>query len=299
VAHAPQYPGTANAQLTIGVFLVHFSVSRLSALALCASLATPVLAQNANSVLATVGGVDITLGHLIVATENLPDQYQKLPDEVLFTGILDQLIQQQALSLSLGDELSTRAKLGLANEMRAYRANIVLQGAGDAAATDEAIQASYDEAIGNADAQLEYDAAHILVETEEEALALITQLEGGADFAELAQEFSTGPSGPNGGALGWFGAGRMVPEFEAAVITLEVGGVSAPVQTQFGWHVVKLNETRELEALSLDEVREELSNGLREAAVQEAMIALTESVEVERPEIDIDPTMIRDTSLVD
>ncbi|MFT5363066.1 MAG: peptidyl-prolyl cis-trans isomerase C [Dinoroseobacter sp.] len=299
MAHAPQYPGTANAQLTIGVFLVHFSVSRLSALALCASLATPVLAQNANSVLATVGGVDITLGHLIVATENLPDQYQKLPDEVLFTGILDQLIQQQALSLSLGDELSTRAKLGLANEMRAYRANIVLQGAGDAAATDEAIQASYDEAIGNADAQLEYDAAHILVETEEEALALITQLEGGADFAELAQEFSTGPSGPNGGALGWFGAGRMVPEFEAAVITLEVGGVSAPVQTQFGWHVVKLNETRELEALSLDEVREELSNGLREAAVQEAMIALTESVEVERPEIDIDPTMIRDTSLVD
>jgi peptidyl-prolyl cis-trans isomerase C len=299
VAHAPQYPGTANAQLTIGVFLVHFSVSRLSALALCASLATPVLAQDANSVLATVGGVDITLGHLIVATENLPDQYQELPDEVLFTGILDQLIQQQALSLSLGDELSTRAKLGLANEMRAYRANIVLQGAGDAAATDEAIQASYDEAIGNADAQLEYDAAHILVETEEEALALITQLEGGADFAELAQEFSTGPSGPNGGALGWFGAGRMVPEFEAAVMTLEVGGVSAPVQTQFGWHVVKLNETRELEALSLDEVREELSNGLREAAVQEAMIALTESVEVERPEIDIDPTMIRDTSLVD
>ena len=71
------------------------------------------------------------------------------------------------------------------------------------------------------------------------------------------------------------------------------------MQTQFGWHVVKLNETRELEALSLDEVREELSNGLREAAVQEAMIALTESVEVERPEIDIDPTMIRDTSLVD
>jgi peptidyl-prolyl cis-trans isomerase C len=299
VAHAPQYPGTANAQLTIGVFLVHFSVSRLSALALCASLATPVLAQDANSVLATVGGVDITLGHLIVATENLPDQYQELPDEVLFTGILDQLIQQQALSLSLGDELSTRAKLGLANEMRAYRANIVLQGAGDAAATDEAVQAAYDEAIGNADAQLEYDAAHILVETEEEALALITQLEGGADFAELAQEFSTGPSGPNGGALGWFGAGRMVPEFEAAVMTLEVGGVSAPVQTQFGWHVVKLNETRELEALSLDEVREELSNGLREAAVQEAMIALTESVEVERPEIDIDPTMIRDTSLVD
>jgi peptidyl-prolyl cis-trans isomerase C len=299
VAHAPQYPGTASAQLTIGVFLVHFSVSRLSALALCASLATPVLAQDANSVLATVGGVDITLGHLIVATENLPDQYQELPDEVLFTGILDQLIQQQALSLSLGDELSTRAKLGLANEMRAYRANIVLQGAGDAAATDEAVQAAYDEAIGNADAQLEYDAAHILVETEEEALALITQLEGGADFAELAQEFCTGPSGPNGGALGWFGAGRMVPEFEAAVMTLEVGGVSAPVQTQFGWHVVKLNETRELEALSLDEVREELSNGLREAAVQEAMIALTESVEVERPEIDIDPTMIRDTSLVD
>jgi len=278
---------------------MHFSVSRLSALALCASLATPVLAQDATSVLATVGGVDITLGHLIVATENLPEQYQDLPDEVLFTGILDQLIQQQALSQSLGDELSTRAELGLANELRAYRANLVLQGAADAAATDEAIQAAYDEAVGSADAQLEYNAAHILVETEEEALALIAQLEGGADFAELAQEFSTGPSGPNGGALGWFGAGRMVPEFEAAVMTLEVGDVSAPVQTQFGWHVVTLNETRELAAPSLDEVREELSNGLREAAVQEAMTALTEGAEVERTEIDIDPAQIRNTSLLD
>lgn len=278
---------------------MHFSVSRLSALALCASLATPVFAQDATSVLATVGGVDITLGHLIVATENLPEQYQALPDEVLFTGILDQLIQQQALSQSLGDELSTRTQLGLANEMRAYRANIVLQGAADAAATDEAIQAAYDEAVASAEAQLEYNAAHILVETEEEALALIAQLEGGADFAELAQEFSTGPSGPNGGALGWFGAGRMVPEFEAAVMTLEVGGVSAPVQTQFGWHVVTLNETRELAAPSLEEVREELANGLRDAAVQEAMVALTEGAEVERAEVEIDPAMIRNTSLLD
>lgn len=299
VAHAPQLPGTANAQQTIGVFLVHFSVSRLSALALCAALATPVAAQDASSVLATVGGVDITLGHLIVATENLPEQYQALPDEVLFTGILDQLIQQQALSQSLGDDLSSRAELGLENEMRAYRANIVLQGAADAAVTDEAVQAAYDEAVGSAEPQQEYNASHILVETEEEAAALIAQLTEGADFAELAQEFSTGPSGPNGGALGWFGAGRMVPEFEAAVMELEVGGVSAPVQTQFGWHVVILNETRELPAPALEDVREELAGALREAAVQEAMTALTDGAEVERAEVEIAPALIRDTSLLD
>lgn len=278
---------------------MQFSVSRLSALALCASLATPVVAQDASSVLATVGGVDITLGHLIVATENLPDQYQSLPDEVLFTGILDQLIQQQALSQSLGDELSSRAALGLENEMRAYRANIVLQGAADASVSEEAIQAAYDEAVSSVEPQQEYNASHILVETEEEAVTLIAQIAEGGDFAALAQEFSTGPSGPNGGSLGWFGAGRMVPEFEAAVMSLEVGAVSAPVQTQFGWHVVKLNETRELAAPSLEEVREDLTNGLRDAAVQEAMTALTEGADVTRPEIDLDPALIRDTSLLD
>jgi peptidyl-prolyl cis-trans isomerase C len=278
---------------------VQFSVPRLSTIGLCMALAAPVSAQEADTVLATVDGVEITLGHLIVATENLPEQYQALPDEVLFSGILDQLIQQQALSKSLGDDLSSRTVLGLENERRSFRANVVLQGAAEAAVTEDALQALYAESIGDVPQEQEYNASHILVETEEEAQALITQLEGGADFATLAKEFSTGPSGPNGGELGWFGAGRMVPEFEAAVMMLDVGAVSAPVQTQFGWHVVKLNESRALEAPGFDEIREQLAEQLRDAALGEALTSLTESAEVVRSEAEIDVSLIRNGALLD
>jgi len=278
---------------------VQFSVPRLSTIGLCVALAAPVSAQEADTVLATVDGVEITLGHLIVATENLPEQYQALPDEVLFSGILDQLIQQQALSKSLGDDLSSRTVLGLENERRSFRANVVLQGAAEAAVTEDALQALYAESIGDVPQEQEYNASHILVETEEEAQALITQLQGGADFATLAKEFSTGPSGPNGGELGWFGAGRMVPEFEAAVMMLDVGAVSAPVQTQFGWHVVKLNESRALEAPGFDEIREQLAEQLRDAALGEALTSLTESAEVVRSEAEIDVSLIRNGALLD
>lgn len=278
---------------------MQFSVPRLSTIGLCMALAAPVSAQEADTVLATVDGVEITLGHLIVATENLPEQYQALPDEVLFSGILDQLIQQQALSKSLGDDLSSRTVLGLENERRSFRANVVLQGAAEAAVTEDALQALYAESIGDVPQEQEYNASHILVETEEEAQALITQLEGGADFATLAKEFSTGPSGPNGGELGWFGAGRMVPEFEAAVMMLDVGAVSAPVQTQFGWHVVKLNESRALEAPGFDEIREQLAEQLRDAALGEALTSLTESAEVVRSEAEIDVSLIRNGALLD
>lgn len=278
---------------------MQFSVPRLSTIGLCVALAAPVSAQEADTVLATVDGVEITLGHLIVATENLPEQYQALPDEVLFSGILDQLIQQQALSKSLGDDLSSRTVLGLENERRSFRANVVLQGAAEAAVTEDALQALYAESIGDVPQEQEYNASHILVETEEEAQALITQLQGGADFATLAKEFSTGPSGPNGGELGWFGAGRMVPEFEAAVMMLDVGAVSAPVQTQFGWHVVKLNESRALEAPGFDEIREQLAEQLRDAALGEALTSLTESAEVVRSEAEIDVSLIRNGALLD
>ncbi len=273
----------------------------LSGAGLVLALALPVHAQDttADTVLATVGNVDITLGNVIVATSNLPDQYQQLPDDVLFNGILDQMIQQEALSQALGDDLSRSDRLGIENELRALRAAIVLQGAAEAAVTDEALQEAYDARFADATPATEYNANHILVETEDEAKALIAELEGGADFETLAKEHSTGPSGPNGGALGWFGLGMMVPEFEQAVVTLEPGAISGPVQTQFGWHVIKLNETRLAEAPTLDQMREELTNEIQETAVREAIDSLTGAVEVVRNEADIDPALIRQGNLLD
>ncbi|HFQ15592.1 MAG TPA: peptidylprolyl isomerase, partial [Rhodobacteraceae bacterium] len=221
----------------------------LIALLLAASALTPVNAQQtagatteapmmevtADTVLATVNGDAITIGHLIATRSALPEQYQALPDEVLFEGILEQLIQQTLLSQASG-ELSRRTQLELENERRALIAGEKIDEITAEALTQEALQAAYDAQYANAEPVPEYNASHILVETEEEAKAIIGELENGADFAELAKEKSTGPSGPNGGALGWFSEGMMVAPFEAAVIGLEPGQVSpAPVQTQFGW----------------------------------------------------------------
>ena len=146
----------------------------------------------------------------------------------------------------------------------------------------------------------EFNASHILVETEEAALALVTALQGGADFAGLAKEKSTGPSGPDGGQLGWFGAGMMVPPFEQAVQAMQVGAVSAPVQTQFGWHVIKLNESRTMDAPALTEVRGEIEIQLRQQAAEAYIEALISTADVTRvAEGDIDPTLLLNQDLLD
>jgi peptidyl-prolyl cis-trans isomerase C len=189
-------------------------------------------------------------------------------------------------------------ELGLANERRAFLAATLLDRVGNAEITEAELQAEYDAVYGSAEPQVEYNASHILVETEAEAEALIGELAAGADFAELAAERSIGPSGPNGGQLGWFGAGMMVPSFEEATFALEVGEVSAPVQTQFGWHVIVLNDTREQAPPALEQVRAELEEGLRQARVDATMAEVVEQAEIDRPEIAIDPSAIRALDLI-
>ncbi len=254
---------------------------------------------SADTVVATVNGTEITLGHMLVLRQRLPQQYQQLPPEVLFDGILDQLVQQTLLS-DQTEELSATSQYILDNENRALRASEELREVVDAAMTDEALQEAYDRLYGAVDPETEYNASHILVETEEEAAALVTELEGGADFAELAMEKSTGPSGPRGGELGWFGKGAMVAPFEEAVIAMEVGAISAPVQTQFGWHVIKLNETRIKDAPTLEEVRGNLEADIQAAVVQERIDELTEGAEITRATAEeIDPALLNDMSLLD
>ena len=137
------------------------------------------------------------------------------------------------------------------------------------------------------------------VETREDADGIKSELDEGADFAELAKQKSTGPSGPNGGALGWFGLGAMVPEFETAVVALEPGQISQPVQTQFGWHVILLNDTRKAKAPELDQVRAEIEAELRQKAVEERIAELTEQGEIEKPQIeDLNPEILRNLDLV-
>ena len=269
--------------------------------ALSLILALPVAAQdsvNAGTVLASVGETEITLGHVIAMLTVLPPEYQGLPDNVLLDGLLEQLVQQEVLAAVAENDIGLVERLGLENERRAFLAATLIDRVGNAPVSQDELQAEYDAQFGNLGPVTEYNASHILLETEADAQAVIVALGEGADFAELARERSTGPSGPNGGELGWFTAGMMVPTFEQPVFALGVGEVSAPVETQFGWHVIVLNETRDQAPPSLDEVRAELEDGLRRARVEATMQELTAAAVINRPEITIDPAVIRDLDLL-
>mgnify|MGYP000082513471 FL=1 len=250
------------------------------------------------TVLASVNGDDITLGHLIAARQALPQQYQGLPNDVLIQGLLEQLIQQTVLGQAMG-ELSRRAEIELENQRRSMIATEKVQELISTAVTEEALQQAYDTTYAGAEPTQEYQASHILVETKDEAESLIKKLSEGADFGDLAKEFSTGPSGPNGGDLGWFGPGMMVKPFEDAVMTLEPGQVSGPVETQFGWHVVKLMDERMKGAPPLDEVREELALQIENDAVEQAVTKLLEAATIERIDLEtIDPDAISNLTLL-
>lgn len=270
--------------------------------ALAVVLALPAFAQDeavtAETVVAVVDGTEITVGHLIAMRALLPDQYQQLPAEVLFDGVLEQLIQQEVIATAMGDDLTPAMQLSLENERRALIASMFLDDIAMAEISDADLQAAYDDAFGAVEPATEYNASHILVESEEDAQALIDELADGADFAELAVEHSIGPSGPNGGQLGWFSQGMMVPAFENAVMALEPGEVSPPVETQFGWHVVILNETREQEPPSLEEVQGELIETIRRDRVDARVTDMMEAANIERSVIEIDPAVIADDSLL-
>lgn len=270
----------------------------LSAAVFAVCAAFPAAAQDADTVVATVNGTEITLGQMIMARTTLPEQYQALPDEVLFNGILDQIIQQSVLAQTAEGELPARIKIALENEQRALLAADVIESILTDAVTDEALQQAYEETFATAEPAREWNASHILVETEEEAAALVERLNAGESFADLAQEASSDSSAANGGELGWFTSGMMVPEFEAAVIALEVGEISAPVQTQFGWHVVTMNDTRLRDVPPLEQVADQLRPQLEREAVQARLDELTAAATVERPGADLDPSLIKNLDLL-
>lgn len=265
--------------------------------------AAPVAADeavNADTVVATVGGTDITLGHMLTLRLALPEQLANAPAEVLFPGILEQLIQQTLLADAHGGELSKRSALSLDNERRALIATDEMAAIAETAVTDEAVQSYFDENFMNGEEVTEYKAAHILVETEEEAQKLVDELKGGADFSTLAEEHSTGPSGPSGGQLGWFSEGMMVEPFQVAVAEMEADSISDPVQTDFGWHVIKLEETRIKDAPKLEDVRDEIENALRQKAIQDAIAELQEKGDIKRTAGDaMDPSVLDQLDLLD
>ena len=234
---------------------------------LSASIALPVqvLAQDRIAV-ATLDGNSIWLDEIMAVAETLPPEYQQQG----IAGIYDQLVDEvansrlaavAARSSGLDKEADVASAMKTAADRVLAEAYITREVSKEI--TEEAIQAAYDTFVADTGSRETVTASHILVETEDEARAIIAQLNDGADFAELAREKSTGPSGPNGGSLGTFGRGQMVPSFETAAFGMPAGSFSAdPVQTQFGWHVIQVSDKGIEEAPSLDQMRDQIAANL-------------------------------------
>ena len=282
------------------------SFSRVSvAFVAMLAVSAPALAQEdptRDTVLARVNGTEITLGHLLSARDALPDQFRAMPADALFEPLMEQLIEQTAIMQEAEGTLSVREQIALENEQRAFIANAALTRAAEAAMTEENISEAYTAFVTEFDGREptpEFNASHIIVETEEQAQELRAMLDDGADFAELAREHSTDGAAEGGGSLGWFGLGAMIPEFEEAVQTLEIGDYLGPLETRFGWHLVLLNDTRMSSAPPLEEVREALEETLQREAAQAELNRATEAATIERAYEDLDRAILMRDELLD
>ena len=289
-------------------FLVGASLTALTALPVLAdgtttaattAATTAPVAATKDTVLATVNGTNITMGDVIVTYSAIAEQYKQMPDDQLFQGILDQLVQQVALEQQLGDTLSAKDLLVLAATRRNYLANVVLDPIAKNAVTDAAMTAAYDATVAAMPPQTEYRASHILVDSEAKATKLLADINGGKAFADVAKENSTDGSAKNGGDLGWFALGTMVKPFEAAVVAAKVGVVAGPIKTDFGWHLILVTETRVKAPPSMDDMKLQLSNQVQADAIKAYLKDLTDKAKVTRTADGVDPAAMKDVSLLD
>ncbi len=254
-------------------------------------LALPALAQDSSPadqdpLLATVNGQEIRQSDLIAVLGRLSPQARQLPPEQLFPALLEQIISQRVV-LEKGQAQGLAGDEEVERRVAAARDSIVqdvyITRFLDTAVPEEAIRANYDETVGAQPAEDEVSARHILLETEEEAKSVIELVAAGGDFAALAQEHSTGPSGPQGGDLGYFTKSRMVPEFAEAAFALEVGAYTTePVKTDFGWHVIKVEDRRPIAKPTFESLRGEIEATLRQEAVEAHIEELRGGAEIVR-----------------
>ncbi|WP_245216736.1 peptidylprolyl isomerase [Neoroseomonas nitratireducens] len=266
------------------------------ALALAAGLPGLALAQPTpatppgDPVVARVDGEPILLSDLAAAARDLPEEVRGAPPQMLYPLLLDQMIAGRAVTAAarragLDREEEVRARIRRAEEQELQQAWLSREIA--TRVTDEAIRARYDREIAARPAEEEVRARHILVPTETEARAALAEIRGGADFMAVAQRRSTGPGSREGGDLGFFRRGDMVPEFAEAAFALQAGQVSEnPVRSPFGWHVIKVEERRRSAPPPFEEVSQAIRQQLLEAEVQAAVERARTAARVERFNLD-------------
>lgn len=268
-----------------------------SLLAVTLIASTPALAQDAGTVVATVDEAEITLGQMIAMKQQLPPEAAAMPQAALWDLMLDQIIRQTAVAAAGEAQMDAGDVARLELDRRSYLASRALEGVAEAEPSEDEIATAYSAVFGDAEPEVEYSAAHILLETREAADAIKAQLDEGVDFGKMAEERSVGPTAPNKGDLGWFAANRMVKPFAEAVEAMEIGDVSDPVETQFGWHIIKLNDKRMKEPPQLEEVRDQLIMQIRRQYVADEMQRLVDAAKVERVE-GLTPSLLDNTDLL-
>jgi peptidyl-prolyl cis-trans isomerase C len=253
------------------------------AMVLLASL--PLRAEDANPVLAKVNGSEIRQSDVTLAEEELgPSLAQMDPatkkENVLAFLIDMKIVAKAAEAKKIEDREDFKSRLAFTRN-RLLMDNL-LAAEGKAATTDEAMKKVYDEAAKQIEGEQEVHARHILLETEDEAKAVQAELKKGADFAELAKKKSKDPGAADGGDLGFFTKDQMVPEFSAVAFALEPGKISDPVKSQFGWHIIKVEEKRNRKAPDFEQVKPQIETYVMRKAQAEYVAKLREAAKVER-----------------
>jgi len=266
---------------------------------LCAALACGTLAAGAlpalagedgqdasNPVLAIVNGAEVRATDLSDEFRNLPAEARQVPQELLYDMVLDNVISAFLVAQAAeraGLEQSTAYQRQMAVRRRSVLTQLYLQEVAREALDGEATTAAYEALKAEYEGREEVRARHILVADEAEAVRIIAELDAGLDFAEAARVHSTGPSAERGGDLGFFGEEAMVPEFGTVAFALEPGTYTAePVQTQFGWHVIKVEARRPAEAPPMEQVRDELRQQIVEQAIAGEVERLREAASIEK-----------------
>jgi peptidyl-prolyl cis-trans isomerase C len=252
---------------------LRFGLASLAVTGCLAALlaAGPVRAED-NPVLAKVNGVEIRQSDVALAEEELgPSLAQMIDLRIVAKAAEDKKVEN---SEDFKRRMSfTRSRLLM---------DSLLATEGKAATTDDAMKKVYEEASKQITGEQEVHARHILVETEDEAKAIKAELDKGGDFAELAKKKSKDPGASDGGDLGFFTKEQMVPEFSAVAFTLEPGKISDPVKSQFGWHIIKVEEKRSRKAPDFEQVKAQIETYVTRKAQADYVGKLREAAKIER-----------------
>ncbi len=260
------------------------------AFALGLAVATPfaVSAQETvdpSKVVATVDGSPITEGDLSMALKDLGEQFAQLQPEQQRAAVLSAIVEirlmaDKATEAGFGDDEEFKNRMEFLRQRALHSAYVDQKVASEV--TDEAVRARYDKEVAATPPTNEIRARHILVKTREEAEEIIKQLEAGGDFEAIAKEKSTDGAAPQGGDLGYFGPGQMVPPFEKAAFALEVGEYSKePVETQFGFHVIKVEDKRAQQPPAFDQVKDQIRSLLFREKYFEAVQSARQAAEID------------------